>query len=240
MTLQETFLFDVDGVLCDRGQVIDPEFQKFLINFLKDKEYYIITGNNKEKAIKTIGQELVDKANISFFCLGNHICMDKQDIFINQLVLNDEELNFLNDKLLSSSFPTKLGNHIDVRKGSVNFSILGKPATYDQRQQYIDYDTINKERLNIIKEAKEKFPRLEFFIGGDISLDICMRGANKRQIWQFVGRWDNKVYFFSDRWDISKQEIDGPLWNRVGSNVNNKNYAIVDGYKQTWEILKTL
>ena len=61
-------IFDVDGVLCDRGQIINSDFQNFLLNYLSDKNYYLITGGDKESTINKIGIDLVNKADIGFYC----------------------------------------------------------------------------------------------------------------------------------------------------------------------------
>ena len=49
------YIFDVDGVLCDTGEIIDPEFRAWFIEWSKDKEYYILTGGKREATMKQIG-----------------------------------------------------------------------------------------------------------------------------------------------------------------------------------------
>ena len=45
------YIFDVDGVLCDTGQLIDDEFSDYFQCWSKDKTYYLVTGSHKEKTI---------------------------------------------------------------------------------------------------------------------------------------------------------------------------------------------
>ena len=68
------------------------------------------------------------------------------------------------------------------KTGSFNFSVVGRNANEEQREQYKIYDNEKQERLNIRESSKQKFPRFDVFIGGDISIDICLRGAHKGQV----------------------------------------------------------
>lgn len=237
MNKTKSYLFDVDGVLCNRGEPISIDFKNYLLEFLKDKEYFLVTGSDREKATSQIGSELIENASVTFFCMGNVIYIDQQEIFINKLVLHDDEIRWLEDKINNSRFDTKLGNHIVNRKGTVSFSVLGRPADKTQRERYIKYDDLTNERFNIATELMKEFPRLEAFIGGDTSIDICCRGANKRQIMQFVSRSDNQLLFFTDRYDAKKLHIDSPLVPCIEPHCLHK---IDNGYQQTWEILKKI
>ena len=67
------FAFDVDGVICERGKNIEPEFQRWFINWMQGKNVTIVTGNTREKTIEKIGIEIVKHAELSFFCMGNSI-----------------------------------------------------------------------------------------------------------------------------------------------------------------------
>ena len=40
MNKTKSYLFDVDGVLCNRGEPISIDFKNYLLEFLKDKEYF--------------------------------------------------------------------------------------------------------------------------------------------------------------------------------------------------------
>ena len=51
------FIFDVDGVLCDRGQLIDEKFKWFLEDWAEDKQYYLATGSPRNKTIAQIGMQ---------------------------------------------------------------------------------------------------------------------------------------------------------------------------------------
>jgi len=223
------FLFDVDGVICDRGEKIDPEFAVWLKDFLKDKKFHWITGSVKERTVEQIGQDLYDLCELSFHCMGNQIYIQGEEVLINQFELTDDETTFLLETVFKSLFPIKTGNHIEMRKGSVNFSIPGRNADRATRQQYIDFDYAYKERKKLVELLENTFPRFHAYIGGDISIDICLRNCNKSQI---IGLTGNPTYFFGDRMDIFG--IDVPL-----KHVSYEHHHIKTGYKETWEILKS-
>ena len=236
--MSSLFVFDVDGVLCDKGEPIDEEFAGWFFGWMKDKEIIFVTGSQREKTIEQLGISIVNSAKIGFHCLGNSIFINGKDVYINQFTLNEEELKFLNEKVAESQYHTKTGNHIELRTGTVNFSIIGKNADKEQRLDYYNYDKVTNERIKIIQELTAAFPRLEAYIGGLVSIDICLRGANKGQIIGLLP-FREKNYFFGDR--CFEYGVDQPLTKlfRFGDG-SYKAFQIDEGYKQTWEILKNL
>ena len=232
------YVFDVDGVLCDRGCSIDINFKQWFLNWSKDKTYYIHTGSPREKTIGQIGQEICDNSKISFHCLGNSIWLNNIETIINEFTFNKEELDYFDKVLKSSSFNLRTGNHINKRSGSYNFSVVGRNANIEQRKSYIAYDKLTQERISIVKDIRERFPRLDAFLGGDISIDICLRGADKSNILNVLGwQWD-KLYFFGDT--IFPYGVDYPVYQIAGLGERNTMIQIDNGYKQTQTILETL
>lgn len=246
--MKEVFLFDVDGVLCDRGQKIDPEFKQWFLDFISNREFCFITGSNREKTIEQLGQDLVDKCRISFHCMGNNIWIDGRERSINQFFLKSEELDYLENLVKQHTFTKKFGPHIEIRKGSINFSIPGKGASEADRKLYSKFDNAFKDRITIIKKFTKMFPRFEAYLGGEVSIDICLAGCNKSQIMSLLPPW-NKLYFFGDR--CEEYGIDFPLTRNFAKMTkddvveNKKRYVweyfqIDNGYHETWDILKVL
>jgi phosphomannomutase len=229
------YVFDVDGVLCDRNEYIDTEFKEWFNDWANGKTIYFITGSERHRTIEQIGIEIVNKAKISFHCLGNSIWISNREFLINQIELFDIEYNFLLDILNNSKFEVKTGNHIEIRKGSVNFSIVGRNADREQRKIYSNYDKLYNERLSIVQKIKDTFPRLDAFLGGDVSIDICLRGADKSQCRRLIE--ERELYFFGDR--CYKNGIDEPFAKMCQGGVMQA-FQINNGYNETWNILKTL
>ncbi len=235
--MNNLFLFDVDGVLCDRGMKVDPNFYNFFLNWTKDKTYYIVTGSNREKTISQIGEEILLNAEISFHCLGNDIWIKNNQVSVNKFDLEQNEIDFLMRMIKYSEFEHKTGNHIEKRLGSYNFSVLGKNATLEQRQQYVTYDNDIKERQRLIRKFMYHFPKYEAFIGGDVSIDICLRNANKSQVLNLLNLGNSVVHFFGDR--CFEHGVDYPIV-RYCTHTKHKCYQIDNGFNQTYEILQQL
>jgi len=73
-----TWLFDVDGVLCNTNEKIDPEFHDWFVDWSKDKEYYIVTGGERLSTVNQIGLEILNNAKIQFHCMGNRYLYQSQ------------------------------------------------------------------------------------------------------------------------------------------------------------------
>lgn len=235
--MEKLFVFDVDGVLCDRGKTIDTDFKHFFINWSRDKKYYLVTGSPREKTIDQIGLEICEKADISFHCLGNSIWTDGNETVVNNFQLHDDELGILNQLLESSEFPYRTGNHINKRNGSYNFSIVGRNADPEQRLEYISYDKLNMERYFLVEEINRRCPRLEAFIGGDISIDICLKQANKSSVINFL--YNGFIYYFGDA--LFEHGVDYPVLQKLKKLSHmSKVYNIANGHHDTRKILEKL
>ena len=206
-------VFDVDGVLTDRGMPIDLEFQEWFIQWGKTHQYGLLTGSDREKSIHQIGEDIVNNASISCHCMGNHIFFEGEEYFLNQFSLTTDELSFIEQYVQNSPYTFKNGNHIAYRKGSINVSIAGRDCDDSIREHYRDFDTTTGERLNFIDQLTRKFPRLEGYLGGDTSIDICIRGGNKGNAMQLISflpcHGIQDVYFYGDR--IYEGGIDYPV-----------------------------
>ena len=45
------YIFDIDGTLTPSRLKIDPEFEQFFLEWMKDKKVYFVTGSDKDKTI---------------------------------------------------------------------------------------------------------------------------------------------------------------------------------------------
>jgi phosphomannomutase len=229
-----TYVFDVDGVLCDAGQKVDPEFQSWFIDWGKEHEYIILTGGERQSTIDQIGLEIVNNSKMQFHCMGNQIFIEGREYRINQFDLKPEELHWLNNYIKESPYHTKTGNHIEQRYGSVNVSILGRNATMTERNEYKQWDSLHNERKQLAIEFQKQFPRFEAYVGGNTSIDICLRNANKASSMYLASISPKDSYFFGDK--CMKGGIDHPLIYHF----RERWFQIDNGYKETWDKLKTL
>jgi phosphomannomutase len=228
------YIFDVDGVLCDTGKTIDPEFRDWFIEWSKDKEYYILTGGERHSTINQVGLDIVNNAKTQFHCMGNHIFIEGREYKINQFTLKPEELYWLTSYIEESPYHTKTGNHIEQRTGSLNVSVVGRNATIAERNDYIEWDSKYNERKMLAEEFVKQFPRFQAYLGGNTSIDICLKGANKGRCLILIHNYNrNDTIFFGDK--CMEGGIDSPILVHVATH-----FQIDNGYKETWEKLKAL
>ena len=69
-------------------------------------------------------------------CAGNDVYEQDTIFFRNDWELPNDARSFLQDELDYSVFPIRTGTHIEKRPGCVNFSILGRGATFEERDVY--------------------------------------------------------------------------------------------------------
>lgn len=231
------WVFDIDGVLCDTGQTMPVDFAQWFIPWAQNKNIFYVTGSHKEKTINVLGQEVYDLAFVKYHCLGNNIVTNKEEYYFNQFELKENETKFLEGLIQSSNYPIKTGRHINQRPGSVNFSIVGRNADQEQRSKYKSYDRFTNERSQIIEKIRIHMPQYEAYLGGDISVDICRSGANKGQCVDYIRTIDGirDIIFFADR--IGKFGVDQPFCDLL---VQSDKFYHVNGFQDTWNILKTL
>jgi phosphomannomutase len=232
------WVFDVDGVLCDTNCVSVEEFRSWFIEWSQGRTYYLVTGGLRENTIAQMGPEIVENAVMTYNCLGNSIWYNGQETLINQFTLTPEEDSWLNSMLVTSKFPLRTGRHINLRTGSMNYSIVGRNATPEQRAEYKLWDAHHQERAAIARDFVTMFPRFEAYLGGDISIDICLKGANKGAAAHAIRQHSqDSIYFFGDR--CHPGGIDEPFVKACNFDAGDKVYH-VSGYQETWRILKGL
>ena len=114
-------------------------------------------------------------------------------------------------------------------------------AIIEQREEYKLYDQEHKERISIAKEFRKRFSRFDVFIGGDISVDICLRGAHKGQVFHLLATFldgTESLSFFGDK--MGKWGIDEPLAELMSSQPKCYSFEINEGYAETKHILRNI
>lgn len=226
------FVFDVDGTLTPSRQKINKEFASWLESFFTHNAVYLVTGSDREKTLEQVGPSLYNLAHTVYQCSGNHVFQQDREIYRTDWKLPDLARTFLISCEYESQFPLRTGNHIEERPGVVNFSVVGRNATLDERKLYVEYDTKENDRRIIAEAFNTMFPDIEAVVAGETGLDIFPRGANKGQIIDdFIGL---EVYFFGD-----KMDEDGNDYPLAALNKNGKNYHVRD-WEHTWELLREL
>lgn len=226
------WVFDIDGTLTPSRLRIDPVFEAFFLDWMAERNVYLVTGSDAPKTIEQVGEKIWKSANRVFQSCGNQIFEAGEIIYENPWKPSDALIQYLEELLLESGCPEKTSNHIETRIGLLNFSPVGRDCTQEQRIAYNDWDTESGERLRFAKMIEEKFPDLEASVGGQISIDIHPRGANKSQVRDLI---EGPIWFFGDK--TGPGGNDKPLADAL--SVPDQVFA-VENPEHTQQLLETL
>ena len=177
------FVFDIDGTLTEPREEITNEMFELFSSWSANRQCFVSTGSDFKKTKEQIGQKTLNCFDLIFCCMGNETRDSNGEILRRvNFILENELKSDLDDLLLKSEFPYRAGTHVEPRTGMINFSIVGRDATLEQRKEYFEWDKKHKERESLAIFINNKYPGLEASIGGSISIDIIKKGYDKGQI----------------------------------------------------------
>lgn len=231
------YIFDVDGTLTPSRGRIDREFADWFEHFATHNAVYLVTGSDKDKTIEQLGRRIWNLAVTCYQCSGNDVW--KQDVNIRSGILNlPDKLQFdLLAELHDSGFRPKTGRHIEKRPGLVNFSILGRKASLEDRYNYRGWDEHKNERESICVRLRPKWPGFNFQIAGETGIDITAQGSTKAQILKDFDSTDT-IYFFGDNCQLGGNDHEIAL--AVHDRENKSTVFEVVDWEDTWNKLKEL
>ena len=248
--MSNIYLFDVDGTLTPAKDKINSAFHRQFKKWMKTKEVYIVSGGSFERIINQLGLDIVDNVAGVFACMGNifHQKIETvndtgysewETVYENKFKAPKGLYDDLHKIVEDSEFPIKTGRHYEERIGMVNFSIVGRNASPEQRKQYEIFDPKCNEREKIVEILKEKYSKLDFVIGGAVSIDIFNIGNDKSQV---VDRYFkealecNRIHFVGDR--IPFPGNDYALATALRQHPNGATYEVYS-WQDTLKLLKT-
>ena len=239
--MNKIYMFDVDGTLTPSRLMMTKEFAKFFDKWSNENKYYLVTGSDLDKTKEQLPIAYIDKAEAIFTCCGNQMWRDDELIYDNKFKVTKKLNKLLGTIMSNSQYPYRYGNHIEDRGSMVNFSIVGRDCTQEQRDEYFEWDKQSLERKIIANAIKEKFPDLDAVIGGQISIDIYPKGKDKSQILDIIEQErlvkPDEYIFIGDR--TKKGGNDYPL-AKLMEETDNCKYFQTEGIEQTMEILQWL
>jgi len=159
-------------------------------------------------------------------------------VYNNDWKLEDEPWKYLESKLTQSEWSPQTGWHFDERPGLLNFSILGRKATFKQRSLYVCNEIIVNERRKISDEFNllygEKYGIVSQ-VAGETGIDITPIGKGKEQI---LDNFDAEatIYFFGDKTEMGGNDFE--ISQKVQLMKNGHSFTVT-GWQDTWEKLKS-
>ena len=232
------FIFDVDGTLTPSRLSIDDEFERFFLGWIKDKDVYLLTGSDMHKTIEQVGEDIWKSVTKSYQSAGNVVYSNGVLESKSDFKVGDDLTALLYIFLETSKWSEKYSNHIEQRTGLLNFSTIGRGCTQEARERYYEWDNKEKEREGFCEKIMNRFPELEASVGGQISIDIHLKGKNKSQVLDFI---KGDVSFFGDK--CKPGGNDYSIVERLQrEGVEKRNYKIYDvlDWKETYKILRGL
>lgn len=227
------FIFDVDGTLTPSRQLIDPTFEKFFEQFCLNNDVYLVTGSDYVKTQEQLGDKLLSMVNVVYGCSGNDVWSKGVNVRRSEWLLPDKLRELLEGWLHGSPFELRTGRHIEQRPGTVNFSVVGRNATLQHRQEYIKYDETARERESIAYQINSLFEDITATVGGETGIDIYPTGCDKGQVYYEFNSFD-KLMFFGDKMDPDGNDY--PL----ARHLDKKNVYHVRDWQHTMQELTAL
>lgn len=232
------FIFDVDGTLTPSRGTIDPLFKEFFLKFMKKHKVWLVTGSDYPKTLEQLGRDICENVVTVYNCSGNDTFFKGRRVNTKAFNPPQELYDLMHGWLQTSSFPLRMGNHIEERAGTINFSIIGRPydppLTLGERKLYIKHDLENRERESIAYQINSEFPDVTATVGGETGVDIYRKGGDKSQILEDFDAPYDDIYFFGDK--MEQGGNDYPL----GKNLKSKNVFAVKDWKDTWYKLREI
>ena len=248
--MNNIYLFDVDGTLTPAKSKIDRGFKNNLRDWIEGKEVYIISGGTFPRLIDQLSLEIIEMTSGIFPCMGNIFHQKRQQsndngysewdtIYENKFVAPRNLVRSLNSIVAKSEFPIKASIHHEKRTGMMNFSIVGINADKELRKEYEEWDADKQERKSIVQKLSDKYPSLDFVIGGAVSIDIFNKGGDKSQVIERHLKEAieyNQIHFVGDR--IAFPGNDYSLAQVLKQHPNGEAYE-VESWRDTAKLLKT-
>jgi phosphomannomutase len=195
---------------------------------------YLVTGSDKAKTVEQVGLDIYNKCERVYQCSGSDVWDAETNILKSGWTLPDLARTFLISCEYESLFSLRTGNHIEQRSGMVNFSVVGRNATAEQRAMYVEYDTVKNERITIASAFNTMFPDLQATVGGDTGIDVAPRGSDKSQILRDFNENDT-IHFYGDAMFEGGNDL--PLAYALKDFQLGFSHQVRD-WKHTWEKLR--
>ena len=229
------YIFDVDGTLTVSRTLIDPKFKEFFLKFINKHDCYLVTGSDYPKTLEQLGEEIMHGVKRSYNCSGNSVWEKGIEVQTADWILSNKARDWLSAELFASKFPIRTGTHIEDRPGMVNFSIVGRGSTKEERAEYEVWDKEHTERHKIARRFNDRFTKKENIqakVAGVTGLDIAPKGKDKRQILSDFN--EVAVCFFGDM--MQPGGNDEPLGNAIyNRHEEDDEVVLVHDWKDTWK-----
>ena len=197
-------LFDMDGTLTDARQPITEDVKEIIRSLPTNIKKHIVTGSDMYKVYACNGTR-VWNCDLDM----DDETLPEEPELIHKVSLTDYysegDINHIINILLKIAYDThtkiKTGTFVEWRDSQINFSVVGRNCTTEQRENYVKWDNKSGERKKIINQLREQFKGwgLSFRLGGQISIDITREGWDKSYAFKNMIQSPDQCVFFGDK-----------------------------------------
>ena len=228
------YIFDVDGTLTPSRSRMNTEFALWFSKFCDSHDVYLVTGSDRKRTIDQLGEELYNKCTRVYQCAGNDVWEKDVNIRTSSMDIPADMLSTLEDIERNSAFEHRTGDHMDRRPGLINFSVLGKGATTQQRADYYRWDNAIMERAYMVHVLATAYgDEYDIAIAGDTGIDITRKNSSKKQILTDFSD-DDIIHFYGDNMYAGGNDRELALEVLARGDI-----AIsVDDWVHTWSLLE--
>ena len=212
------YIFDMDGTIVQSRHKMPDSYGVDFGKWMAGKKIYITSGAPIVDVMWQVPEYITNEAKGLFPSLGSEYYEVHNGDFEQKWGrigwdAPPELVDRLHGITARSEYHTKTGAAVSIRKYMINYKVVGAGASYEQRDEYAEWEKETNERKNIIEQLSPLYPHLEFTTGGKVSIDICPKGMNKSQIFTMLREWGHHepIWFFGDK--TEQQGNDYPLAN---------------------------
>ena len=173
-------LFDMDGTLTEPRQLVSDEMIETLRSIPPAITKHLVTGSDLSKIEEQIPTpELLNIFSRVYACNGTRVynCdLDMDDEtqpvlpeLIHKVSMSDYysegDINHIINVLLETAYKThtkiKTGTFVEWRESQINFSVIGRNCTTEQREDYVRWDNKSGERQKIVENLRKELNKIE-------------------------------------------------------------------------------
>ncbi|KAI0726738.1 eukaryotic phosphomannomutase [Fomitopsis betulina] len=208
---KKLILFDVDGTLTLARKAITPEMLRLIRALRKKYVIGVVGGSDLVKVTEQLTTPesvasdefdyLFAENGLTAFKLGTSLPTQSFIKFLGEERYKPL-VNFILHYIADLDIPIKRGTFVEFRNGMINVSPIGRNASYQERLDFLEYDTKHGVREAFVKALRERFSDygLTFSIGGQLSFDVFPDGWDKTYCLRHVkDEHFEEIHFFGDK-----------------------------------------
>ena len=228
------YIFDVDGTLTPSRSKMNVDFHLWFSDFCDKHNVYLVTGSDRKRTEEQVTPYIYNKCKAVYQCSGNEKWVGDELVRSSTIDISDTMGKMLLTLLDVSQFKNRTGNHLDVRSGQANFSVVGRGTTSEQRESYIEWDKKHNERSRFAEILNIAFgEEYDFSVAGETGIDITYKNSGKEQILLDFDGVD--VVFFGDM--IVPNGNDYSIAKAIEHHTNISKAIKVKDWRDTWQLL---